>query len=306
MKRYNFLFIILFSFLLLTTISSAQSPTALNTLTVKLWPEFDDPRLLVIFDGELVQQNQPFTVPIPADAFINAVASAGSDGHLINSVWESSTNAQGDTIITVTPDGPLFRIEYYIPLAVQGDQRVIDFQLPANYFVTEQASIEILLPPDSTEINLEPSEDTNQETSGGGVLLGRDLGALTADQAITQKVTYRNPTGALTMPETPKEPVVSAPTATPAPIASQTEGPDWLLLGLGLAAIILIALGAYGLWRTRGTEPEPIPPSPRKKDRTPTKAGSAIPVGKDRFCRNCGAPFDPGDRYCRHCGAKRL
>lgn len=306
MKRYSILFTIVLSFLLLATVSNAQGPTTLNRLFIKLWPEYDDPRLLVIFDGELLQPNQPFRVPIPAGAFINAVASAGDDGRLINSVWESSIDDNGNTIITVTADGPLFRVEYYIPLKVQGDQRIIEFKLPPNYFVTDEASIEILLPPDSTDISLEPVEETNQQMAGGGVLLQRNLGVVAADQVISQKVSYRNPTGAMTMPETEKQPVAPAPEPAPTP-ATKSNGPDWLLVGLAVAAVVLIGFGAYGLWRTRTPEFEPELPSPKRKSHGQKKArAGSSPAGKDRFCRNCGAPFDPGDRYCRKCGAKRL
>ncbi|NOZ50153.1 MAG: hypothetical protein GXP37_08925 [Chloroflexi bacterium] len=281
-----------------------KGPVPLNDLTIKLWPEFDDPRLLVIIDGELQQTDQPVNVPVPAGAFINAVASAETDGRLLNIAWESGTDASGNSVVTLTPQTPLFRIEYYIPLTVQSDQRTIDFVLPANTFSANSGSIEILLPPGSTEVVLDPAEDASQPTADGALLYGRDLGTIAADQAISQTITYRNSTGAMTMPETPKEAVVSPPPSPPTSTPTATTSPNWLLIGLASVAVLLIVLGGYGLWRTSRPEPELEPESPAPKRRRKPKSKTS-PAGSDQFCRKCGTSFFPKDRFCRKCGSKR-
>ncbi len=310
MKRFSIVAFITLLFLSLATPGFAQGPVSLQDLSIKLWPEFDDPRLLVIIDGKLLQSEPDVVVPVPSGAFINAVASQQEDGRMLNIAWESGTGASGNDIITVHPQGQHFRIEYYVPLTIKDDERVIDFELPANTFNAANAVIEVLLPPESSDIVLDPPADISQQTADGAWLYQVSLETVTAEQIIHQRLSYRNPTGALTMPETPKEPAANAPTPAPvqAPAATPGQGPDWLLIGLAAAAVVLIALGGYGLWRTSRPVPEPVtPPESRtgKRKHKSRKQASTAPAGKDRYCRNCGTPFLPDDRFCRKCGAKR-
>ncbi len=307
MKRFPIVVLITLLLLILAIPASAQGPVALSELDIKLWPEFDDPRLLVIIDGQLTESSPHINVPVPAGAFINAVASAADDGQLLNIPWESGTDANGNPVLILTPQTLHFRVEYYVPLTVQNEQRTIDFKIPPNSFSANAVSIEVLLPPDSTDVKLNPAADANQITPDRALLYGRNVGAVSADQVISQTISYRNPTGAMTMPETPKEPAVAAP--TPAPVSNNPQqsagGPDWMLIGLATAAVLLIAIGGYGLWRTSRPELEPEIIEPASRPRRKKSKKITAPRGKDQFCRNCGTPFLPDDRFCRKCGTKR-
>lgn len=292
--------------------AQAQGPTDLSELTIKLWPEYDDPRLLVIIDGRLATPGSEVRLPVPQEAKLNAVATSDGSGRLLKNEWREETGDDGSRIIVLTPQNPAFRIEYYTPMGPDGDQRVIDFELPAGYLNAEQAVIEALLPPSSTDVTLEPPSEESGPTQGEAHLYRRTLGAV-KNQAITQKVTYANPSGALTVPETAPTtaetsgaaPAVPQQPSTPASAKSGLN--PWIIL-LGVAALLLIVGGAVGLWWTsREPEPEPAPVAPAPRGRKKKKGSVQVQAAGnwDRYCRNCGEEFGPDDRFCRYCGAPR-
>ncbi|RME84206.1 MAG: zinc ribbon domain-containing protein [Caldilineae bacterium] len=307
MKRFVLAVIILF--LLLTLPAAGQAPASLQSLAIKLWPEYDDPRLLVIIDGRLTEAGQIVAIPVPADAFINAVATAGDDGNLINTDWTSTETPDGGSIVTLTPENPFFRVEYYVPIETSGAERRIRFNLPAGYVSADKATVEVLLPPSSSNIRHEPALETPPAGPSDAVVLQRNLGAVEGTQEIRQEITYDNPTGALTIPDNPAPPPAAEPAAEAAPIGSFSPqgSANPLIIGLAAVAVLLIAAGAYGLWRTRLPVPEPEVAPVRPADQTgKRKRGGRIRTGRDRFCRQCGKEFGSEDRFCRYCGTRRL
>lgn len=239
----------------------AQGPAALESLHVALWPEFDNPRLLVILDGVLSQPGGTVRVPIPANAELNAVATAGSDGGFLNAAYETETGADGQIVI-FSPQNSAFRIEYYAPLTTSGDQRQAAFSLPAGFLAAKTVSIEALIPPDASGLTADPVMQPQGAGTSGGQLFVRQIEG-GSEQGISQQIGYSNPAGALTVSETARiatapaatAPAATAPAAAPTPVAARPAASSSrtpLLLGLGLAAILLIAAGVYGLWRTSG------------------------------------------------------
>jgi len=316
MKKTSLLTIVILFVLFLTLFiapANAQGPTDLSALTIKLWPEYDDPRLLVIIDGQLATPGDEIRLPIPAEAQLNAVATAGSNGRLLKNDWTEETADDGSRLLVMTPQNPVFRVEYYTPIPVDGDKRTIQFELPAGYFNADQVIIEALLPPGSEDVELTPPADESGPTQDQAHIFQRTLSGV-KDEAITQEVIYANPSGALTVPETntaspaqPQTPQQTAPAAEKP--ASKSSINPWII-GLGAAALVLIIGGVVGLWLTRDREEEvpPMPPPTRKKNKKKkSRSATALPAtgNLDRYCRQCGEEFGPDDRFCRYCGAPR-
>ncbi len=289
----------------------AQGPIELKSLTIKLWPEYDDPRLLVIIDGELTNPGSEIRLPIPEGATLNAVASANSSGRLLKNDWHEEKAEDGGRLLVMIPENPLFRVEYYTNFPSDGAKRTIKFELPAGYFNTEFASIEILLPPSSSDITLSPPADESGADGEEAHLFQRTLGEI-KDAPIVQEITYVNPENALTAPRPePSAPTEQEPPAAPQPQASSPISKSslnpWILI-LGVAALLLIAGGVVGLWLTREKEPEETyaaPTSPKSKRKKSHIVSASTSKNLDRFCRQCGREFGPDDRFCRYCGAPR-
>ncbi|RUA18303.1 MAG: hypothetical protein DSY55_00435 [Clostridia bacterium] len=316
MKTHNTLAIVLATPLLLFLLvlhAHAQGPTNLASLTIKLWPEYDDPRLLVIIDGQLVEPGSQVRLPLPDDAQLNAVASSDGSGRLLKNNFSEEKTADGTRLLVMTPDNPLFRVEYYTPIPANGEERVIDFELPAGYFVSEQTAIEVLTPPGSKDVTLDPPTDESGPTQDEAHLFQRPAGPI-KDQTVSQKVVYKNPGGALTVPENPSPSSGAAQSNTTSnsqeqPSAVGKQGVSPWLIGLAVAATLLIIGGAMGLRFTRESSSVPTAASTssaaRKKQRRQHKGAAATQRSLDKFCRKCGREFGPGDRFCRYCGEPR-
>ena len=300
---------------LLVAPANAQGPTDLSALTIKLWPEYDDPRLLVIIDGQLATPGSEIRLPLPAEAQLNAVATADGSGRLLKNEWSEEKTADGNRVLVMVPQNPLFRVEYYTPFPIDGDNRIITFELPAGYINAEQATIEVLLPPGSEDVKLVPPTDESGPTQDQSHIFQRNLGAV-KDASITQQVTYANPSGGLTVPESATTSGALLETKTPPQEPSGTESTSksslnpWIII-LGAVAALLIVGGAVGLWLTRDRESEePVAPTPSRSKGKKKKKSGAISMQSsqgnlDRFCRQCGKEFGPDDRFCRYCGAPR-
>jgi len=302
---------LLFSLLILH--AHAQGATNLAGLTIKLWPEYDDPRLLVIIDGQLAEPGSQIRLPLPDDAQLNAVATSDGSGRLLKNDFSEEKAADGTRLLIMTPANPLFRVEYYTPIPANGEERVIDFELPAGYLDSEQTSIEILIPPGSKDVTLDPPTDESGPTQDEAHLFQRPVGPI-KDQAISQKVVYKNPGGALTVPENPSPPSNAAQSNATSnsqaqPPAVNKQGLSPWLIGLAAAATLLIVGGAMGLWFTRERDAVPavVPAtsSARRKQRRQHKGIAATQGNLDKFCRKCGREFGLDDRFCRYCGEPR-
>ena len=293
--------------------SAAQEATALQWLDIRLWPEYDTPQLLVILEGEPVQPGQSVLFTLPPGASIHAVATTSDDGRLVDTPWEQTTSADGVDLISVTPEGQQFHIEYYPPISTDGNVRQIDFSLPANYITANNAAFEIVLPPTANEVVVEPNATPSDDPASSKHVLLRKVGAVTGGQSLNQSISYSNPSGALTASQQPPQAAAAPPAVDNIPAApastDTTSNRDLILFGLAGLAILLIAVGAYGLWRSLSKENSPTPSASKPSGRVKGKRAGRKQrdgVGKDRFCRRCGAEFTSGDQFCRKCGEKRL
>ncbi len=314
MKRYTIPPLIsLLLLIALTFTSSAQDIVQLEWLDIRLWPEYDSPQLLVILEGEPVQPGQRISIPLPPGADIHAVATTSDEGRLVDTTWEQSTTANGVDLVLVTPEGQQFHIEYYIPIPIDEDVRLINFVLPANYISAKNAAVEIVLPPTANEVVAEPDATPSDNPASPEHMLLRKVGAVSGDQSISQSISYSNPSDAFTVSEQPPQ-AATAPlpmdNASAAPVATDTtSNRNLILFGLAGLAVLLIAGGAFGLWRSRRVDDAPTASASEASGRRKGKRAERKPrggAGKDRFCRRCGAEFTSGDGFCRKCGEKRL
>lgn len=294
----------------LTFTSLAQGATDLQWLDVRLWPEYDSPDLLVILVGEPTQPNQPVLIPLPSGARVHAVATTSTDGGLVQNAWEPITTEDGDTLVSMTPDGAQFQIEYYAPIATDGDRRDINFVLPASYITAGNAAVEIVLPPSASEVVFNPEATSTNDPGAQGHTLMREIGPVSVDQTIKQSIIYNNESGEFTFSaqSLPAASATEEPPTTPTSTGT-TSNRNLILFGLAGLAVILIAVGAFGLWRSRNSDDKEVAipnQTPGRKKRSAAERKRKGEKGQDRFCRKCGAEFSSGDRFCRKCGESRL
>ena len=148
----------------------AQDSLELESLSIALWPEFDQPEMLVIYQGSLAPETAlPAAVEIRIPARVGrptAMAFLSAAGERLNQQY--TTRVEGEFVIVsfeLTATG--FQLEYYDDLPVQDDLvREYDFAYTADYAIAD-LSVEFQLPRTGEGLTVEPQEGVAQAGTDG-------------------------------------------------------------------------------------------------------------------------------------------
>jgi hypothetical protein len=278
---------------------------ALAALQITLWPEFDEPSVLVMLDGQLAAGAElpiQLSIRIPAAAGVpHAVAVAGGTGDLLNTPY--TTRPDGDDILVeFVADASAFRVEYYDPgLTIQGEARQYSFNWLSDYAV-QSVSLRVQQPYDASALMTVPPLDSLGTASYGLTQYGASLGALAAGERVQLHLSYAKPSAVLSAEALGLASGAAAPASAAARPAQL--GGAWLLAAAALAAA---TIGAGALWYTRSAR-KPKPARSRNQRRHAGRKGDArprpAPTRAGRFCTQCGQPAQAGDQFCAYCGAR--
>jgi hypothetical protein len=274
---------------LLPSTAAAQEAITLDQVEIRVWPEFDQPSVLVIYSGSVagpVEEPLELQFTLPPNVTVNAVAYPDSTtGDLLNT--ESSLD--GQTLTLTTPNGA-FHIEVYDPaLQINGQGRAYSLSWQSPYPVNE-LSWEIQQPAGASGMSTIPAaDDTGSDQFGLPVYFIHQTG-IQAGQDATIVLEYTKPTDALTAEQLGLLDEGTGVGAAQQPQASSTGAGGWVWYVVGVVLIVAAAAGAYFFVFRRTPLPARAKPSRQS--------------GSKRFCTRCGKPVAPGDVYCRHCGAK--
>jgi hypothetical protein len=208
----------------------AQETTTLDRLEVALWPEFDRAAVLVLYRIKLdasVALPATVAVPIPTDVGIPHAVAKRMKGQLYNQQYERVVN--GDTAtINIKTDSKEIQIEYYAPITMKDAQREVVFVSPPGLNIKEFA-YEVQQPAGATDFALTPSHSKEGTGANGLKHYLANLGPLApADQA-TIKITYQNPSKALSLNLIKQKQAAQVPApgsgAAPPPFPSTTQPP---------------------------------------------------------------------------------
>jgi hypothetical protein len=290
----------------------AQESPAMTNLTISLWPEYDEPALLVIYRGQFagdVSSPLPVEFRIPAEAGKpQAVAYLNELGDLLT--LEYTTRAEGDWLVIAfelpTRD---FQLEYYGPLpgSPAPGQRTFTYTYSADYAVAT-LELKVQEPLGAQGMKLEPAADSVIEDADGLNYHLTTAGPLKQGDTATWSVSYDKTDSGLTIGASASE-----PTETPAAAVSPTApGENRAVSGILVASvglIVLAAVGAGAFWLGKRTQPAPLPAAPNKRRRGGQKGQAKGPrpaqstMQDTGFCYKCGARLRPGTDFCHQCGA---
>jgi len=251
---------------------AAPGQAAIAMLRVDVWPEHDDPRVLVIYRGTLNPETPlPYTLAfsVPAGAVVHAAAYS-RDGQLFTAQYQTARSGDLAQIAFVVPV-PDFQFEYYLDVIAPPPQRAFDvtvvFPLPVANL---QVSVE--QPLRASDFTLTPAAASTSATGAFTYHLYAQ-GAWPAGKPWTVRGTYQKPD--------------TVPSLTPLPPAGTPETPAGegrpfpvvLIAVVGMVAGVVGALLVGFLRRPK-----------------------AVRRGQQRFCANCGKRAAPNDRFCSNCG----
>ena len=275
----------------------AQSAIRFSTLQVQLWPEYDQPSMLVICEFTLAAGASlptDVTVRIPKNGNLVAVASL-SNGQLVNAGFSGPTGEGDWQVIKVKVQTPTtYHLEYYAPISKTGTERQFTYLWMSDYPIND-FSLSVWPPVDITRLTTDPPL-TSVTNADGTTSWKKDFGALSASQQVTLKINYNKTSDTLAKPSTQSGVQPSQPIGSNTPgsfMSTFSNDLPYILGGLGL---LLIGGCVVYFWQSGQGGRKAT--SRRRTVHMESDGDSAI------YCHQCGTRAQKGDRFCRVCGTK--
>ena len=280
--------------------AEAEPPADLRIarLQLSIWPEYDDPRVLLIVRGELapgVAYPTHVTLPIPRGAELIGAGMISELGELLLHPHRVIPGDASDSLEITLPSPGFFAELYFDPFETSGDAKRFGYTFEAPNPIN-QFDIDIQKPYTASEFGTEPPAMA-QETEGRDTTYHRfAYRDVAAGQPTAFTVSYVK-----TDPQ-PSVPKAGSPPAADSPAA---RGPqDRLLIYFGILAGVTAAyvLGtllwiAYRRRRAGPASPE-TQPLPLTAPSVPPPAAPAAA----NFCSHCGRALDADYAFCPGCG----
>lgn len=293
--------------------AQAQQIIELDRVQISIWPEYDRPDVLVMYDLTLSSQTSlPASLQVRIPRSVGqpyAVAMRSIDGGLSNMAFD--TRIAGDwLVISFTTPTQEVRLEYYDPgLKKQAGRRFFEYQWLGDYHVRSM-SLQVQQPNGADEMEIEVrqiSASGEEQVSlgmgsgrfGGDGLVYYDslAGEVQAGARLFISLKYLKPDDSLSFKAQPVQPSE--------PITPQTAGRTtlmglvpWILGALG---VLLIAGGAFWYWQSNQNDDRVLL---KRHTAPPKEAAPAAGSPEAQYCYRCGKRAAAGDIYCRVCGTK--
>jgi len=299
MRTKTILFLTSFLFLLALAPQplAAQTPDRIATLSISVWPEYDDPSVLVIYDGEFANKDgfpREVAFLVPASAKVNATAYGNSSGEFFNTdPWKTQDAGNGWTRVLFTIPQPLFHVEYYYnPLQGAPDKKM-DFVFNAAN-PADKVQLEIQEPLKSTNFKTDPAAATQTSRGHDFKYDVFQFSNVTAGQNLKVQVSYTktDPNPSVANISVPANSLPSDSALN----ANASTSNNWILpVGIGAGGVALAVLG-FLAWRMRRNGDD----EPRRRVRSKKNQGAAA-----TFCHECGTALRTQDVFCSKCGTRR-
>lgn len=275
--------------------TSAQTNLTLYSVNVQLWPEYDQPSMLVIVDFKVAPMTSlpvGLTFRIPTDANLIAVAVQSENGDLLNAAFEAPDLISGFQSFTINVEqNSIYRFEYYQPLAMNGDTRDFSY-IWDNSYAVKSFSVNVLEPLDVESISIEPAYASNQVIDGLNVYES-EIFKLAANEKFILDLQYEKTTEALVNTPQEVQPAQPVNEDTPGRVSLSNSYP----YVIGILGVAMILGGIVYYYRTGRVIPKRI-----RRRRVLNVEEEDMKTGS--YCSQCGTRTQPGDKYCRTCGAR--
>lgn len=299
MRRFLLVTILLLTLMVLPV--QAQADQSIDQMVVKIWPEYDQPSVLVILDFFLVSDTK-----LPANVSIRIPSAAGQphsvavrelDGQLYVLDYQSQIDGNWNTLSFTTPY-PEVWIEYYDPsINKNGDQRTYEYRWAGDMSV-KSFSLEVQQPFTAEKMKFKETMGAAQKGDDGLTYFVSDLGSLEAGTSFSLNIEYTKRddllSSANSLPVQPSTPLTNT-TAGRQPITA------WLPYLLGGLGLVLVVLGL--VWFFQGKR-SPLLALSGNKPAVRKRHASASYNEETIYCHQCGKRAAESDLFCRACGTK--
>jgi hypothetical protein len=274
----------------------AQTNPHLSSVSVEIWPEYDQPSVLVISHISLSSEiTLPFSLVlrVPAQADVFAVAASDPVNGLLNAPYDRTVNGSWATL-AITSNSYDVQVEYYDTLVKNGTARHVVYEWSGDYAV-DAFTVAIQQPVGATGMVINPII-ANGNVGQDGFLYYKSLPlSLAAGQSYTLTVDYEKATDTLSTTGLSVQPTQPLDTNTPGRVTMSSLLP-WVLAGIGGALIVVGVVAGLYMWKS-GTRRS----SPSRKRHAPVQQPTET---ADVYCFQCGKRAQSGDVFCRTCGIR--
>ena len=286
----NYLFLPILFALMLPCIAHAQGKvTAIDSLFIDLWPDYDRTSALVLLTGALPANTKPpatVTLPFPEKAQLHAVARIdSSDGGMKDDILSSLTPGK----LTFTTPDLSFRVEYYLPYAVINNRRTFSFTWLADVSVSS-LTLRVQKPLSASSLITEPATKNVFRGEDGFTYHAFPVQAVPAGQSFSVQVDYTMTTAQLSV-DNISDPGTRAQGSVANSSLNTKAGINWTIVAAVVGSIIIVILFVWRIVTRSGRASPPRTEHARIKSQYPSK-----------FCPNCDNPTGKDDRFCSNCG----
>jgi hypothetical protein len=274
----------------------AQSQVSLSSVRVDVWPEYDQPAVLVIYHISMsASTTLPITINlrIPSQAQTYAVAVSDPVKGLLNAPYDRTVEGTWATL-AITANAKDVQVEYYDTLVKTGTARHIVYEWAGDYAV-DSFAVDIQQPSGATSMVTNPVLPPSPIGQDGFVYYESTPQPMTTGQTFTLTADYQKTTDTLSTTGLPVQPTQPLNASTPGRVTMNAVLP-WVLAGLGGALIVVGIVGGYYMWKN-GTRRSS---AARKRHAQPQQENETNEV----YCHQCGKRAQPGDVFCRTCGMR--
>ncbi|MDZ4246605.1 MAG: hypothetical protein U1D67_05740 [Dehalococcoidia bacterium] len=291
-------FLLLFLLISLVSVSTGKplvlaqnetEPAGFKNVRLWLYPEYDDPRLLVMMEGKIVGAEPPAKVKflVPSGAEMYSAGSMDAQGRYSGGPparKPSSVPGWDEISYLVTSD--TFRVEYYDSVIAELPEKSIAYEFLRLYPISD---LEVIVqePRRSSNFTVSPAGRAfvDSENFNSYSISFKDLDTekpVKFDIAYTRADTNPSVAPIKTFPETPSG---RNPLLIPGIL---------ILAGIAIISVFLLV---------RKSRPQTRAERRQQSRATPSRVPSG-PQPKARFCSQCGNPQEGSNKFCPNCGAK--
>jgi mono/diheme cytochrome c family protein len=278
---------------------AAEQPVDLRITRFQLsiWPEYDDPRVLLIVRGELapgVVLPTRITLPIPQDAELIGAGMISELGELLLHPHRVLPGDASDMLEITLPSPRFFAELYYDPFETSGNTKRFSYTFDAPYPIG-QLDVDIQQPYTASDFATEPPAMA-QESEGRDTTYHRfAYRDVPAGQPTTFAVSYVKTDP---QPSVPK--ADDAPAAGDAPSGPQDRKLLYFGILAGVAAMYILATLTWTAYRRR--RPAVAAPEPQPAPLASPPVPPPVAPAAANFCSQCGRPLNADYAFCPSCG----
>ena len=294
--------------LLFFVANTGFSEPVIQNFLISVWPEYDHPGVLVIFNGEINEADLPLEVSYPIPEQSRFALVAGSTDTTANRmiplpIEEGSSGKQ----ITFTVVQPTFHVEfYYNPFASGNAHRHYSYDFVSNLPI-DSLVVDLQEPLAAQGFESEVPIDHQLQDSHGIKYYRKHYHQVSAGDTVYIEAHYENPEGTMTNEMLQSQMGGGSGMGQQGGATSESEsgnfGSFWIIL-----VVVVIILGVlYLVTQYSGGKQTPREQTAAMPEQGEPGASKVIekttPDQHDtKYCIHCGKPIPQKAKFCTQCG----